>query len=81
MSKLCVALCLASAAAFTGPSAKLPAQPTRAAATTAAPEMVVKVGVIGAGRIGIVHLEALSQTQDAARAGVRIQGSRRAPRR
>jgi len=36
-----------------------------AAASAAAPEMVVKVGVIGAGRIGLVHLEALSSTQDA----------------
>ena len=57
----------ASASAFTGSRSALPSPVARAA--HGAPEMVVKVGVIGAGRIGLVHLEALSQTQDAARAG------------
>mmetsp|Transcript_15654 Transcript_15654/g.46701 ORF Transcript_15654/g.46701 Transcript_15654/m.46701 type:complete len:424 (+) Transcript_15654:82-1353(+) len=63
MFKAVLALAL-GASAFTGPSSRLPAAAPRAAANSA-PEMVVKVGVIGAGRIGLVHLEALSQTQDA----------------
>ena len=63
MAKLVLALAL-GAQALLAPSNKLPANTVRRAASTA-PEMVVKVGVIGAGRIGLVHLEALSQTQDA----------------
>ena len=63
MAKLVLALAL-GAQALLAPSNKLPANTVRRAAS-AAPEMVVKVGVIGAGRIGLVHLEALSQTQDA----------------
>ena len=63
MAKLVLALAL-GAQALLAPSNKLPVNTVRRAASTA-PEMVVKVGVIGAGRIGLVHLEALSQTQDA----------------
>jgi hypothetical protein len=46
------------ATALLAPTNKLPVNTVRRAAS-AAPEMVVKVGVIGAGRIGLVHLEAL----------------------
>jgi hypothetical protein len=46
------------ATALLAPTNKLPVNTVRRAASTA-PEMVVKVGVIGAGRIGLVHLEAL----------------------
>jgi predicted dehydrogenase len=61
-AKLVLALAL-GASALLAPQNKLPAG--RVHAASGAPEMVVKVGVIGAGRIGLVHLEALSQTQDA----------------
>ena len=57
MAKLVLALAL-GAQALLAPSNKLPVNTVRRAASTA-PEMVVKVGVIGAGRIGLVHLEAL----------------------
>ena len=56
-AKLVLALAM-GASALLAPTNKLPAS-TRRAASSAAPEMVVKVGVIGAGRIGLVHLEAL----------------------
>ena len=56
-AKLVLALAM-GATALLAPTNKLPAS-TRRAASSAAPEMVVKVGVIGAGRIGLVHLEAL----------------------
>ena len=56
-AKLVLALAM-GATALLAPTNKLPASTRRAAASTA-PEMVVKVGVIGAGRIGLVHLEAL----------------------
>ena len=56
-AKLVLALAM-GASALLAPTNKLPASTRRAAASTA-PEMVVKVGVIGAGRIGLVHLEAL----------------------
>ena len=62
-AKLVLALAM-GATALLAPTNKLPVNTVRRAAS-AAPEMVVKVGVIGAGRIGLVHLEALSQTQDA----------------
>ena len=60
MNALLAALVCVAASAF-GPSSKrLPSAPVRAAAS-GSPEMkVVNIGVIGAGRIGLVHLEALS---------------------
>ena len=64
MAVLRFGVLLGAASAFTGPKAGLPRSPARAAAASS-PEMVVNVGVIGAGRIGLVHLEALSQCQDA----------------
>ena len=65
MNALLAALVCVAASAF-GPSSKrLPSAPVRAAAS-GSPEMkVVNVGVIGAGRIGLVHLEAIAQCQDA----------------
>ena len=65
MNALLAALVCVAASAF-GPSSKrLPSAPVRAAAY-GSPEMkVVNVGVIGAGRIGLVHLEAIAQCQDA----------------
>ena len=56
-AKLVLALAM-GATALLAPTNKLPVNTVRRAAS-AAPEMVVKVGVIGAGRIGLVHLEAL----------------------
>ena len=56
-AKLVLALAM-GATALLAPTNKLPVNTVRRAASTA-PEMVVKVGVIGAGRIGLVHLEAL----------------------
>ena len=56
-AKLVLALAM-GATALLAPTNKLPVNTVRSAASTA-PEMVVKVGVIGAGRIGLVHLEAL----------------------
>ena len=57
-AKLVLALAM-GATALLAPTNKLPVNTVRRAASAAAPEMVVKVGVIGAGRIGLVHLEAL----------------------
>ena len=56
-AKLVLALAM-GATALLAPSNKLPVNTVRRAAS-AAPEMVVKVGAIGAGRSGLVHLEAL----------------------
>ena len=56
-AKLVLALAM-GATALLAPTNKLPVNTVRRAGSTA-PEMVVKVGVIGAGRIGLVHLEAL----------------------
>ena len=64
MAVLRFGVLLGAASAFTGPKTGLPRSPARAAAASL-PEMVVNMGVIGAGRIGLVHLEALSQCQDA----------------
>ena len=60
-AKLVLALAM-GATALLAPTNKLPVNTVRRAASTA-PEMVVKVGVIGAGRIGLVHLEALSSCE------------------